>query len=530
MRKWAIPRGVKWVNVLPGCRGAGGRIMSGASLDALRQTCHTEKVNKLRRATGSMLATDASKIAGLITRARLVDEIRLAECIDELEPDQQTPDFLLRILERKGYLTPWQSNKLLKGETTGYFLGGYRILYKIAAGSFGRVFRADDPNTGTIVAVKVLRRKFSEDKHMVELFHREGKVGQTLHHPNIVNILAVGKDQASGQHFIVMEFVEGGNLRDILKIRTKMTPLEAVKIVEECAAGLACAHARGLTHRDLKPTNILIASQGVAKLVDFGLAEIAGGASENDPEVDRTLDYAGLEKATGARAGDVRSDIFFLGCIFYEMLTGRPPLPVTRDKNARMNRSRFETMPTISPGEVDAPPSVIKLMERMTAFQPHDRFQTPAQLHEHVRRVQNELEGHATEVLAPCGPRTVFVVEGAEKLQDALREKLKALNYRVLISHDPARAEQRYRDQPYHAIIVDAGTAGEDGLAALKRIIRMSDDNGLSLAALIMLNPEQADWAKELPDHRGLGVLVRPINMRQLYQTLQELDSEPVGK
>jgi eukaryotic-like serine/threonine-protein kinase len=503
--------------------------MSSATLDALGATCHTEKVNKIRWATGSMLASDASKIAGLITRLRLVDEIRLAECVEELDPGQQSPENLLRILERKGLLTPWQSSKLLKGDRDGFFLGGYRILYRIAAGSFGRVFRADDPNTGTIVAVKVLRRKFSEDRHMVDLFHREGKVGQTLHHPNIVTILAVGKDQATGQHFIVMEFVEGGNLRDILKIRSKMMPLEAVKIVEECAAGLACAHARGLTHRDMKPTNILISSQGVAKLVDFGLAEIAGGAAESDPEVDRTVDYAGLEKATGVKAGDVRSDIFFLGCIFYEMLTGRPPLTPTRDKNARMNRGRFEMMPTLSPGEVAAPPSLFKLLERMMAFQPQDRYQTPAQLHEAVRRVQNELEGHATDVLAPSGPRTVFVVEGAEKLQDALRDKLKALDYRVLISHDPGRAEQRYRDQPYHAIIIDAGTAGEDGLAALKRIIRMSDDNGLSLAALILLSEEQADWAQELPNHRGLGVLVRPISLRQLYTKLKELDTEPVA-
>jgi serine/threonine protein kinase len=503
--------------------------MSSATLDALRPTCHTEKVKKSRWATGSMLATDASKIAGLVSRLRLVDDVSLSECIDELDPERQSPENLLRILERKNLLTPWQTSKLLKGDRDGFYLGGYRLLYKIAAGSFGRVFRADDPNTGTVVAVKVLRRKFSEDKHMVELFHREGKVGQTLHHPNIVTNIAVGKDEPSGQHYIVMEFVEGGNLRDILKIRKKMSALEAVKIVEECAAGLACAHSRGLTHRDMKPSNVLISSQGAAKLVDFGLAEISGGSGENDVEVDRTIDYAGLEKATGVRAGDVRSDVYFLGCIFYEMLTGRSPLPATRDRNVRLNKARFEVMPAIAPGEVEAPPSVFKLLERMMAFQPHDRYQSPAQLHEAVRRVQNELEGHGNDVLAPSGPRTVFVVEGVEKLQDALREKLKALEYRVLISHDPQRAEQRYRDQPYHALIIDAGTAGEDGLASLKKIIRLSDDNGLSLAALILLNEEQADWAKELPNHRGLGVLVRPINLRQLYTTLQELDSEQVA-
>src|ERR1700733_13899475 len=105
----------------------------------------------------------------------------------ELEP-------FLRIMERKGYLTPWQSGKLLKGDPDGYFLGGYRILYKIASGTFGRVYRADDPRTGTIVAIKVLRRKWSEDKHNTDLFEREGKMGMAMHHPNVVQILAVSRD------------------------------------------------------------------------------------------------------------------------------------------------------------------------------------------------------------------------------------------------------------------------------------------------------------------------------------------------
>src|SRR5205807_9173128 len=121
------------------------------------------------------------------------------------------PEPLLRALERKGHLTPLQSGKLLKQEKDGYFLGGFRLLYKISSGSFGRVYRADDPRSGRIVAVKVLRRKWSDDKHNIDQFEREGRVGMTLRHPNIVEIIAVNRDVASRQYFIVMEFVEGGN-------------------------------------------------------------------------------------------------------------------------------------------------------------------------------------------------------------------------------------------------------------------------------------------------------------------------------
>jgi serine/threonine protein kinase len=284
-----------------------------------------------------------------------------------------------------------------------------------------------------------------------------------------------------------------------------------------------------MMHRDMKTTNILMSSTGVSKLVDFGLTALAGEAlEEDDTEVERTVDYAALERATNQKVADPRSDIFFLGCVFYELLTGRRPVPPTKDKLLLRSATRYSQIPPIVPGEVDAPPSVFKLLDRMLAFHPHERFQSAAQLHEAIRRVQNELEGHGNEIIAPSGPRTIFVVEGNERIQDAMREKLKSIGFRVLISHDPMRAEQRYKDQPYHCLVIDAGTAGEDGLAAFKRIVREADDNGLQLAAVLLLNEEQADWANEIPGHSGVGTLVRPLNLRQLHHKLQELSGEPV--
>src|SRR5262249_60712092 len=134
----------------------------------------------------------------------------------------------------------------------------------------------------------------------------------------------------TGQYYIVMEFVEGGNLRDFLAIRKKLSPAEALKLIEDAASGIGHAYSRGVTHRDMKLTNVLISTQGTAKLVDFGLAGIFSRKGleleHSSDKVDRTVDYAGLEKRTGVKAGDIRSDIYFLGTILYEMLTGRAPL------------------------------------------------------------------------------------------------------------------------------------------------------------------------------------------------------------
>src|SRR5205823_12927015 len=141
-----------------------------------------------------------------------------------------------------------------------------------------------------------------------------------------------------------------------------LTLAESLRIFEDAAAGLTYAYSRGYTHRDIKLTNLLISSTGEAKLVDFGLAQLFASIDSKE-QVDRTVDYAGLERATGVQSGDVRSDIFFLGCVLYEMLTGKSPLEMTRDRHARMNPRRFQDIKTLKPGEINAPPSVYALCE-----------------------------------------------------------------------------------------------------------------------------------------------------------------------
>jgi serine/threonine protein kinase len=476
-----------------------------------------------------MTATDANTVAQLARQLHLVNDEQVRECWDELEAGTHTPESLLKLMERKEYLTPWQSHKLLKGDREGYFLGGYRLRYKIASGSFGRVFRADDPRTGADVAIKVLRKRWSEDSHKVELFEREGRVGMSMHHPNIVRILAVNQDKTTGQYYIVMEFVEGGNLRDFLVIRKKLDVKEALVLLDECSSALAYAYTRGLTHRDLKPTNVLIASLGVAKLVDFGLAEIATPeqGEDHDLAVDRTVDYAGLEKATAVKHGDIRSDIYFMGCVFYEMLCGHASLTQTRDRVARMHRHRFENIPPISFYGVELPPAVQTLMDRMMAFDPKMRYQTPAALHEAVRKVQAELEGVATHRMCPVGPKSVFVVEGHPKFQDVFRDHFSKNGFRVLLSADPHRAVHRYEEQPYHALIVDAGTAGEAGIQAVKKIVKESDEMDLTIAAVVVLEEAQAEWAAQLPQHSGVAVLTRPgVTLKMLFEKLNEMLDE----
>ncbi|MCI0380478.1 MAG: protein kinase [Gemmataceae bacterium] len=473
-----------------------------------------------------MAEMDAAAMADFAVRASVLTPEQVQEAWMEFGERGGDVERFLRFMERKGYLTPWQSDKLQKQHFDGYFLGGYRILYKIASGSFGRVYRAEDPRTGRIVAIKVLRRKWSEDKHSIELFEREGRVGMQLRHPNIVEILAINRDVVSKQYYIVMEFVEGSNLRDFLNIRKKLEPSEALRILEEITAGLQYALSKGLTHRDMKLTNILITSQGgTAKLVDFGLAGVYGTRDSEGVHIDRTVDYAGLEKLTNVAQGDTRSDLFFMGCVAYQMLTGRPPLELTRNARERMSRERFLNVPPIEPSEVNGPPSVFRLVNTMMSLNPMERFQTPSQLLDAIREVRQEVDS-LTGKDKKAGPRTLFLVEKDVRLQNVLRDKFKEQGFRVLLSVDPQRALDRFRLQPFDYLIVDAGTTGEESVMIFERIMLDAQKLRVACGGVLMLNEDQNDLARRVLERPNQAVLVQPIKFKQLMRALEEFKAE----
>jgi serine/threonine protein kinase len=486
-----------------------------------------------------MSLTDAGTMADAVVRLGIVSIDQAREGLDELASRKAPAADLLRVMERKGMLTSYQIGKLLKGDQDGFVLGGFRILYKIASGSFGRVFRADDPTTGRVVAIKVLRNKWCADKRRVELFVREAKTGMSLKHPNIVEILAVNHEARSNQYYIVMEFVEGGDLAEFLKVRKKLQPIEMLRILEDVTSGLVHAFAKGFSHRDIKLTNILISSQGPAKLVDFGLAgghASSTSTSRNDDAatVDRTVDYAGLEKASGVPQGDPRSDIFFVGCVAYELLSGRSPLEKSKARSAQSTSSaiRFQKIVPLTPEEIQAPPSVFRLLENMMSLDVDKRIQTPSQLLERIRECRREIEGGYVNpgvAAEKKGQKTIFLVEKDEQLQDVLRAKLKEKGFRMLIAADPARALERFRQQSFDMLIVNASTIGEPGSYAFETIMEEARSQELGCRGILLLSEEQAGWQERLAGFPGAATLIQPVKYRQLLQTIKELLHEDMS-
>jgi len=281
-------------------------------------------------------------------------------------------------LVRRELLTGYQLERLLRGETTGYFYGRAKVLYQVGAGAFARVYRAAHRDTGGMLAVKVLRKRFSDNPAKQAAFQREGEMGRTLRHPHIVAVEDVGQD--GGSTYLTLEFIEGQTLRQLVKIRGAIDLPRALDLTRQMLSGLDYAHRRGVTHRDLRASNVLVSSTGVAKIADFGLAGIDEPGERHRDHAHsrhlRTVDYAALEKLGGVRDDDVRSDIYFLGTVAYLALCGQSALEDSRDRQVRADPRRFISVQPLRVRAPHLPRDVTDFVGRMMQIHPQQRFQT----------------------------------------------------------------------------------------------------------------------------------------------------------
>lgn len=248
----------------------------------------------------------------------------------------------------------------LRKPEIGDNVGQYRILSKLGSGGMGDVYLCDDPALGRRVAVKIMHAFDSSDTDLIHRFALEGKSLAKLTHPNIVSVFGLGED--NGFLYIAMEYVPGRSLYQISRDRN-LTLREMVDIFADIAAGLDHAHSHGIVHRDIKPANILVDSQGRAKIIDFGIAKVIGGNPSGHEGIKTktgavigTLNYIAPELFRGI-APSPASDIYALGLLFAEMLTGRTPFK---------GESQFATMELIRDGKLDIPDNLNAVLPEAT--------------------------------------------------------------------------------------------------------------------------------------------------------------------
>ena len=250
-------------------------------------------------------------------------------------------------------------------------IGRYEILEAIASGGFATVYRARDSQLGRVVALKVLHPHMTSDPQYVERFLREARMAASINHPNVVVIHAVG--QEGDTHFIAMEYLPS-SLESLLQ-QGKLPVAQALSIARQVALALEAAHQRGIIHRDLKPQNILLTAEGTPRVSDFGIARAAELSTMTaSGMVLGTPHYMSPEQAQG-RQVDARSDIYSLGCVLYQMLTGALPFEATT--SWEVIRQHIEVAPRrVGQLRPEVPAAVEQLVSRCLEKQPGRRYQT----------------------------------------------------------------------------------------------------------------------------------------------------------
>src|ERR1700687_3491586 len=311
----------------------------------------------------------------------------------------------------------------------GQTLGNYKILQKLGAGGQGTVYKATDNKLGRTVVLKVLPTELTVKESNLKRFAREAQLASALDHPNICTIFDL--DEAEGVHFIAMQYVEGRNVRQLVNGR----PLElqsAVRIAIQVADALTSAHARGIIHRDIKSGNVMVTDHGQVKVLDFGLAKLLDETEAQTSGIHQTeltevgvpygtATYAAPEQARGDRV-DKRADIFSMGVLLYEMLTGTWPFRGKSTIDVR-HAVLYDAPKPLAELRRDAFPSQLQqILDRAMAKDPRDRYQKMEEMRDELRRVLEELStGGQSSQVTSVSPEPPRHAGGANPVSRAMR-------------------------------------------------------------------------------------------------------------
>ncbi len=394
------------------------------------------------------------ELLSLVRKSGLIDEKRLDEYLAARRGASAVPGSpkgLADLLVRDGLLTRFQANQLLQGKSRGFLLGGkYKLLEHVGSGGMGSVYLCEHIAMRRRVAVKVLPLDKAKDSSYLERFYREARAVAALDHPNIVRAHDIVQDDKL--HFLVMEYVDGSSLQEIIAKSGPLDVQRAAHYLSQAAWGLQHAHEAGLVHRDIKPANLLIDRAGTVKLLDMGLARFFHDDDNLSKRYDETVlgtsDYLAPEQALSSDV-DIRADIYSLGATFYFCLTGQTLFGEGRAAQKLIWAQTRQPKPirSLRPEVPEGLAAIIE--EKMLAKEASQRFQLPAEVCEALKpwtqedippppaeempqlspaaRRPSAPEGQAGpstpgKVRPPSpGPRKAWAVTGASSTQAAVR-------------------------------------------------------------------------------------------------------------
>ncbi|HEX4145362.1 MAG TPA: protein kinase [Pirellulales bacterium] len=333
-----------------------------------------------------MAKPSVEKFVETVERSKLVEPDQLSRALVDIRSrataaELEDADFFAAALIAAGLLTRWQSDNLLKGKHRGFTLGKYKLLGHIGTGGMSSVYLAQHVLLNRRVAIKVLPKARVNDSSYLARFQLEAQAAARLDDPNIVRVYDVDSqvdEDGATTHYIIMEYVEGRDLHNIVRQDGPMDYRLAANYIAQAASGLEHAHEAGLIHRDIKPANLLVDLKGTVKVLDLGLAKFADTDKASltiahDENVLGTADYLPPEQALNSHTVDHRADIYSLGCTFYYLLTGHPPFP-EGSLSQRLLYHQTQMPASISLDRPDVPRDIVEICVKMMQKSPQARY------------------------------------------------------------------------------------------------------------------------------------------------------------
>lgn len=485
---------------------------------------------------------------------------------------QGSQESALEILAKAGELTAFQVSRILDGKLDELILGNYIVLSKLGSGGMGSVFKARHKRMKRVVALKMLNKEMLENSAGLQRFQREVESIARLSHPGVVG--AFDADEGPLGFYLVMEFVEGD---DLLNLVTKGGPFKvprAVEVMIQAAKAMAYVHAQGMVHRDIKPANFLVDGAGRVKVADLGLVRLETGGSSSagtdDSEgitqactIAGTLEYMAPEQAMDTKSADARADIYSLGCTLWYLLTGKVVYPAdTQMKKVLAHQN--EPIPSLKKARPDTPPILDAVFKKMVAKSTVDRYQTMDEVTADLEKVAKSL-GNPVDPpeLAARADESTQIVDKAEVLK-APAPSAKPVESTLIITQsdtmerpvtvgllvEPSRTQgmmiAKQLEQAGLATVHRAASAGS-ALEALRdhpiglvvSTYLLPDMTGLDMLARLRSETEfrpipfllvsSLDENLQLPADPALSVLHKPFTPEQLTAAVQALQARAGG-
>lgn len=423
-------------------------------------------------------------------------------------------------------------------------LGEFNVLEQLGEGGMGCVYRGYQPSLDREVAIKVLSEKIAENETFVARFQREARAAASLVHPNVIQIFSIGQEEDT--HYFAMEYVRGQDLAQHLMEGRTFSLAESVEITMQVVQALCAASEVGLVHRDIKPSNIMMTDRGMVKITDFGLAKTTDSNLTDVGTIVGTANYMSPEQGMG-KPLDGRSDIYSLGIVFYELVTGRPPF-LADAPAAVLYKHAYEEPTPPSRINPDLSPELDALILRMIAKDPADRFPTPDELLAGLRALHVELAGSplalpvgsgtapsrvepapsacaATDtektliVDAEAQPvRTALIADDVASVRSYLSAVLTEKQFRVLEAPDGESAVQQAVAEQPDLVLLDLDLPKLNGLQVLAELDRRSVDS----AVIVISGNSEPAVVEQAMRHAISGYLAKPVNIHELRSRIDE--------